>query len=60
MKKLDEYKLVIWDLDGTLYYQKEFRLKMARVLIQKLLGTMYLSVRAQEPLLGDQKQISFF
>ena len=36
MKKLDEYKLVIWDLDGTLYFQKEFRLKMAMVLIQKL------------------------
>lgn len=36
MKKLDEYKLVIWDLDGTLYFQKEFRLKMAMVLMQKL------------------------
>ena len=39
MKKLDEYKLVIWDLDGTLYFQKEFRLKMIMVLLQKLIFT---------------------
>ena len=39
MKKLDEYKLVIWDLDGTLYFQKEFRLKMAMVLLQNLVFT---------------------
>ena len=39
MKKLGEYKLVIWDLDGTLYFQKEFRLKMAMVLLQKLAFT---------------------
>ena len=39
MKSLDEYKLVIWDLDGTLYFQKEFRLKMAMVLICKLIFT---------------------
>lgn len=32
MKKIDEYKLVIWDLDGTLYFQKEFRIKMIMVL----------------------------
>ncbi len=37
MKKLDEYKLIIWDLDGTLYYQKEFRMKMIRVLLKKLI-----------------------
>ena len=37
MKKLEDYKLVIWDLDGTLYFQKEFRLKMAMVLVRKLL-----------------------
>ena len=37
MKKLDEYKLVIWDLDGTLYFQKEFRIKMARVLVRSLI-----------------------
>ena len=36
MKKLDKYKLVIWDLDGTLYFQQEFRLKMAMVLLKKL------------------------
>lgn len=36
MRRLDEYKLVIWDLDGTLYYQKEFRIKMAEILLKKL------------------------
>lgn len=36
MKRLDEYKLVIWDLDGTLYFQQEFRVKMIMVLLQKL------------------------
>ena len=39
MKSLDKYKLVIWDLDGTLYFQKEFRIKMALVLMQKLVLT---------------------
>ena len=39
MKSLDKYKLVIWDLDGTLYFQKEFRIKMAKVLMQKLVFT---------------------
>lgn len=39
MKSLDKYKLVIWDLDGTLYFQKEFRIKMASVLAQKLIFT---------------------
>ncbi len=39
MKVLDNYKLVIWDLDGTLYYQKEFRMKMTMVLMRKLLFT---------------------
>lgn len=39
MKSLDKYKLVIWDLDGTLYFQKEFRIKMAKVLMQKLIFT---------------------
>lgn len=39
MRRLDEYKLVIWDLDGTLYFQKEFRLKMAMVLARKLVFT---------------------
>lgn len=37
MKKLDEYDLVIWDLDGTLYFQKEFRKKMAEVLVKNLI-----------------------
>lgn len=37
MKKLNEYKLIIWDLDGTLYYQKPFRRKMIRVLVKGLL-----------------------
>ena len=41
MKSLDKYKLVIWDLDGTLYFQKEFRLKMAMVLVQKLVFTPF-------------------
>ena len=39
MKSLDKYKLVIWDLDGTLYFQKEFRVKMAMVLARKLIFT---------------------
>ena len=37
MKKIEEYSLVIWDLDGTLYFQKEFRKKMAEVLVKKLI-----------------------
>lgn len=36
MKKLTDYKLVIWDLDGTLYFQKEFRVQMIKVLLKKL------------------------
>ncbi len=31
-KKLDEYKAVVLDLDGTLYYQKPFRMRMVRFL----------------------------
>ena len=41
MKSLDKYKLVIWDLDGTLYFQKEFRIKMAKVLMRKLVFTPF-------------------
>lgn len=37
VKKINTYKLVIWDLDGTLYYQRAFRLKMALVMLSKLL-----------------------
>ena len=37
MKRLSDYKLVIWDLDGTLYYQKEFRRKMMMVLMKTFL-----------------------
>ena len=29
MKKIDDYKLIVVDLDGTLYYQKPLRIKMA-------------------------------
>lgn len=36
-KKLDEYKAVVFDLDGTLYYQKSFRLRMVRFLLGRLL-----------------------
>ena len=36
MKQLDKYKLVIWDLDGTLYFQQEFRLKMVMLLLKNL------------------------
>ena len=36
MKKLEDYKLVIWDLDGTLYFQNQFRIKMATVLLKGL------------------------
>ncbi|MCR5508203.1 MAG: HAD family hydrolase [Lachnospiraceae bacterium] len=32
MKKLSEYKAVVFDLDGTLYYQRRLRLKMAWML----------------------------
>jgi HAD superfamily hydrolase (TIGR01549 family) len=28
MKKIDEYKAVIFDMDGTLYYQRPFRVRM--------------------------------
>ena len=31
-KKLDQYKAVVFDLDGTLYYQKPFRRRMVRFL----------------------------
>ena len=31
-RKLDEYKAVVLDLDGTLYYQKPFRMRMVRFL----------------------------
>lgn len=36
MKPLNTYRLILWDLDGTLYFQKEFRKKMALVLLQEL------------------------
>ncbi|MGN1313935.1 MAG: HAD family hydrolase [Lachnospiraceae bacterium] len=36
MKKLTQYKLIIWDLDGTLYYQKPFRKKMIEVILKEL------------------------
>ncbi len=36
MKNLAHFQLIIWDLDGTLYYQKEFRCKMAKVMIKEL------------------------
>lgn len=39
MKRLEDYKLVIWDLDGTLYYQKEFRRKMMTVFIKSLFSS---------------------
>lgn len=32
-KSLNEYKIVIFDLDGTLYYQKPFRIRMFRWLL---------------------------
>ncbi|MBQ9990266.1 MAG: HAD family hydrolase [Lachnospiraceae bacterium] len=37
MKKINEYQLIIWDLDGTLYYQKPFRKKMVQMLLGGLL-----------------------
>jgi len=37
MKALEEYKLIIWDMDGTLYHQPPFRRKMALVLVKGLL-----------------------
>ena len=39
MKNLLDFDLIIWDLDGTLYYQKEFRKKMAAIIIRELLFT---------------------
>lgn len=36
MKNITDYQLIIWDLDGTLYYQKEFRRKMAIVIVKEL------------------------
>lgn len=36
-KSLREYKAVIFDLDGTLYYQKPFRIRMAAFLLQHLI-----------------------
>lgn len=36
-KKLSDYKAVIFDLDGTLYYQKPFRIRMLRYLIGHIL-----------------------
>lgn len=35
-ESLMEYKAVIFDLDGTLYYQKPFRIRMAAFLLQHL------------------------
>lgn len=32
-KKLTEYKAVVFDLDGTLYYQRQLRIKMAWMLL---------------------------
>ena len=34
-KSLYEYRVVIFDLDGTLYYQRPFRLRMLRYLDRK-------------------------
>ena len=36
-KRLNEYKAVVFDLDGTLYYQKPFRIRMAQFLLWHLL-----------------------
>ena len=36
-RKLDEYKAVVLDLDGTLYYQKPFRMRMVRFLAWHLI-----------------------
>lgn len=37
-KRLTDYKALIFDLDGTLYYQKPFRLKMIRFLAGKVIA----------------------
>lgn len=37
MKNIREYELIVWDLDGTLYYQSPFRKKMVLVLLKGLL-----------------------
>lgn len=37
MKNIEKYELIIWDLDGTLYYQSPFRKKMFFVLLKGLL-----------------------
>ncbi len=37
MKRLDEYKAVIFDVDGTLYFQKPFRIRMMLYLISHVL-----------------------
>lgn len=37
-KKLDQYKAVVFDLDGTLYYQKPFRMRMVRFLAWHLIS----------------------
>lgn len=34
---MDEYKMVVFDLDGTLYFQKPFRIRMVRYLCGHLL-----------------------
>lgn len=39
MKNIEKYELIIWDLDGTLYYQRPFRKKMVLVLLKGLLLT---------------------
>lgn len=36
MRKIEDFQLIIWDLDGTLYYQKEFRRKIATVMLKEL------------------------
>lgn len=36
MKAINQYRLIIWDLDGTLYYQKPFRRRMAWILAKEL------------------------
>jgi FMN phosphatase YigB (HAD superfamily) len=41
MRKLDEYKAVIFDMDGTLYYQKPFRIRMMIFLLGHVLRHPY-------------------
>lgn len=36
IKKLSEYKLIIFDMDGTLYFQRPLRIKMAMSLVKNI------------------------